>query len=88
MEIEIYKAFITAGVPDPEARAAVESINKEIDRRYSLHAQQLVTRGDLKETEARLDARLADAKVEIIKWTVGTMFAAVGLFAALTKLWQ
>lgn len=77
MELEIYKAFIAAGVPDTEARAAVESINREIDRRYSLHAQQLVTKADL-----------AEAKVEIIKWTVGSLFTAVGLFAVLTKLWQ
>lgn len=47
----------------------------EIER-YSLHAAQLATRGDL-----------AEAKMEIIKWTVGTMFAAVGLFAAIVKLW-
>lgn len=77
MELEIYKAFISAGVNDADARSAVESINKEIDRRYTLHAQQLATRGDL-----------AEAKAEIIKWTVGAMFAAVALFATLTKLWQ
>ena len=49
----------------------------EIDKRYALHAAQLATRGDL-----------ADTKVEIIKWTVGSMFAAVGLFASITKLWH
>ncbi len=83
MEIEIYNAFVKAGVPESDARSAVESINKEIDKRYSLHAQQLATRGDL------LDLRreLAETKVEIIKWTIGTMFAAVGLFSAVVKLW-
>ncbi|WP_341916406.1 hypothetical protein [Polaromonas sp. YR568] len=77
MELEIYNAFVKAGVPEAEAKAAVESINKEIDKRYSLHAGQLATKSDL-----------ADAKVEIIKWTVGSMFAAVGLFAAIVKLLQ
>ena len=77
MELEIYNAFVKAGVPEAEARAAVESINKEIDKRYSLHATQLATKSDL-----------AEAKVEIIKWTIGSMIAAVGLFAMITKLWQ
>ena len=77
MELEIYNAFVKAGVPAEEAKAAVESINKEIDKRYSLHASQLATKSDL-----------ADAKVEIIKWTIGSMLAAVALFATITKLWH
>lgn len=77
MELEIYNAFVKAGVPAEEAKAAVESINKEIDKRYSLHASQLATKSDL-----------ADAKVEIIKWIIGSMFAAVALFATITKLWH
>jgi uncharacterized protein YajQ (UPF0234 family) len=64
-------------VPEAEAKAAVESINKEIDKRYSLHATQLATKSDL-----------AEAKVEIIKWTTGSMLASVGLFATITKLWH
>lgn len=82
MELEIYEAFISAGVNEDKAKAAVESINREIDKRYSLHADQLATRGDL--LEIRKD--LAEAKAEIIKWSVGAMFAAVGLFAAIVKI--
>ncbi len=77
MELEIYNAFVKAGVSEADAKAAVESINREIDKRYALHSQQLATRGDL-----------ADAKVEIIKWTIGSMFTAVALFATITKLWH
>ncbi len=76
MELEIYNAFIKTGGSEPEAKAAVESINREIDKRYSLHAQQLA-KGDL-----------AEANVEIIKWTIGNMLASVGLFATITKLWH
>jgi hypothetical protein len=77
MELEIYNAFVKAGVPAEDAKAAVESINKEIDKRYSLHATQLATKSDL-----------AESKVEIIKWTIGSMLASVGLFATITKLWH
>ena len=75
MELEIYDAFIKAGVPEHDAKAAVDSLNREIDKRYSLHAQQLTTKADL-----------SDAKVEIIKWTVGSMVAAVSMFATITAL--
>ena len=75
MELEIYNAFVKAGVSVADAKAAVESFDKEIDKRYSLHAQQLFTNADG-----------AELKAEIIKWSIGTVFAAVGLFAALTKL--
>jgi hypothetical protein len=75
MELEIYRALVKINVPAEDAEAVAESINKEIDKRYSLHAQQLATKGDL-----------SDAKAEIIKWTIGSMFAAVGLFAAIAKI--
>ena len=77
MELEIYNAFVKAGVPESDAKAAVESINQEIDKRYAMHSTQLASKTDL-----------AEAKIEIIKWSVGTMFAAVGLFAAITKVWN
>jgi hypothetical protein len=60
-----------------DAQAVADSITKEIDKRYTLHAAQPTTKADL-----------AAAKVEIIKWTVGTMFAAVALFATIAKLWH
>ena len=75
MELEIYSAFVKVGVSESDAKAAVESINIETDKRYALHAQQLFTKADG-----------AELKAEIIKWSIGTVFAAVGLFAALTKL--
>ena len=40
------------------------------------------------ELQLATKADLADAKVEIIKWTIGSMFAAVGLFAAIVKIWH
>lgn len=54
----------------------------------ALHSQQLSTRGDLAELKAAICSDLADFKLEIMKWTIGSMFAAVALFATITKLWQ
>ena len=72
MEPEICNAFIKAGVPEADARAEVESINKEIDKRY---AAQLFAKTDG-----------AELKAEIIKGSITTIFAAFGIFAAITKL--
>ena len=88
MELEIYNAFVKAGVSATDAAAVVESINKEIDKRYALHSQQLSTRGDLAELKTAIRSDLGEFKLEIMKWTIGTMFAAVALFATITKLWQ
>ena len=77
MELEIYRALVKINVSADDAQAVADSINKEIDKRYTLHAAQLATKSDL-----------ADAKLEIIKWTIGSMLAAVGLFATITKLWH
>jgi phage shock protein A len=96
MELEIYTAFVKAGVPETDAKAAVDSISKEIDKRYALHSQQLATRGDVDQVRkelAELRAEIANGKAEMIKaiaesqrWTITAMFAAVGLFAAISKV--
>jgi hypothetical protein len=77
MELEIYRALVKINVSADDAQNVADSIQKEIDKRYALHSTQLATKSDL-----------AEAKVEIIKWTIGSMMAAVGLFATITKLWH
>ena len=91
MELEIYSAFVKAGASELDAKAAVESINKEIDKRYALHAQQLATRGDVegvRKDMADMESRLLRAMNEMQRWALASIFAAVGLFAAITKLWH
>lgn len=91
MELEIYNAFIKAGVPESDAKAVVESINKEIDKRYGLHAQQLATRGDVegvRKDMAEMESRLLRAMNEMQRWALASIFGAVGLFAAITKIWH
>ena len=91
MELEIYSAFVKAGVSESDAKEAVESINKEIDKRYALHAQQLATRGDVESVKrdiAELKTELVKAIAESQRWTITSIFAAVALFAAVTKIWH
>ena len=91
MELEIYNAFVKAGVPEADAKAAVESINKEIDKRYSLHSTQLATRGyveSVKKDLAEMESRLLRSMNDMQRWTIGAVFASAGLFAAVSKIWH
>jgi hypothetical protein len=82
MELELYSALQEVGISEIKAKAVVESVNKAIDQRYNLHSKQLATQGDIE----KVRAEIANAKAEIIKWNVGTMFAAIGIFVTLMKL--
>ena len=96
MELEIYNAFVKAGVSESDAKAAVESINREIDKRYSLHAQQLATHGDVEtvrkevaEAELRLTRAITEVQksiAEMQRWTIAAMFGGIATFAAIQKL--
>jgi hypothetical protein len=44
------------------------------------------TKTDIEMLRHDLRADIAETKAEIIKWCVGSVFASVGLFAALVKL--
>jgi hypothetical protein len=100
MELEIFEAFRSVGVPDDKARGAVEAINSLIDRRYALHAEQLATRSDLagvrtdlagvraglERVKGELTVGIAEAKSELIRWCIGSIFSAVAAFAAVSRL--
>lgn len=90
MELEIYDALQSAGVSAEKAKSVVESINKAIDQRYALHAQQLATRGDveivradLEKAKGELNARIATTEANLVKWLVGTALVTISTIAAL-----
>jgi hypothetical protein len=93
MDLEVVDALKAAGVPDDKARAVVASLHREIDQRYALHAAQLVTRGDLvdglagvKLAIAQLETKtvtlIAETRVDLIQWFLGSMIAMTGIMLA------
>ena len=88
MELEIFEALTAANVPAEKARAVAAAIDAAIDRRYTIHSQQLATRGDLMELRGSVEAKIAQSQAEIVKWCMGSIFAAVALFAAIAKIWH
>lgn len=90
MELEIFEALTAVNVPADKAKAVAESINSAIDRRYSLHSQQLATRGDIaviQKDMAEMETRLLKALTEMQRWTLTALFGGLGALAILIKFW-
>lgn len=91
MKLEIYSAFVSAGVSEAVAKAAAESIDKVIYMRHGLNSLQLATSGDfesVKEGMVEMENRLLRAMSDMRRWTVGAVIASGGLFAAVSKIWD
>ena len=77
--------FITrlkaAGLSEQQAVEVVAVVAESHD------SFETATKGDLREMElrqdARFDARISEAKADIIKWVVGLIFMQTGVIAAL-----
>jgi hypothetical protein len=62
---------------------AAERIATEI---YDAIHDNVATKTDLRELEARLGKAMSDAKFELVKWIVGIAIAQVGTVIAVLKL--
>lgn len=85
----VFKTFRKLGVDDADAAAFADELNATIDKRYERHASQLATRSDVdavRREMAEIKADLIKAIAESQRWTITAIFAAVGVFAALTKV--
>jgi len=78
----VFKTFRKLGADDADAAAFAEELNEAIDKRYALHADALATKTDLAELKTDLIKAIAESQ----RCTITAMFAAVGIFAALTKV--
>lgn len=74
--MEIYDTLKAAGIDDEVAKAAAKAVIGVQEKEHlttKLNVEQLRT-------------DMADLKVELIKWNVGTLIAMTGIFAAIVKL--
>lgn len=81
VDVTLYEALVSAGIPPERARAVVDGMESVIDKRYALHAHVLATRSDIAELELRIAERFA-AMVSSIDGRFGTVdsrFAAIDL---------
>ena len=84
--VEYVHELKKAGVPEKQAEAQAHALIKVVDNNLASKQDIFDLKRDIKEMELKLGAKIADSNSEIIKWNVGTVFVAVGLFATIMKL--
>ena len=103
MEIDVFLALKSAGIPDTEARAAVEAIRKDStqirdaqkDMATKSDLKDMATKNDLSLLKAELKTDMANLKSEISaqllnmqRSTVATMFGGCGMITGVMALLQ
>ncbi|MBU3661533.1 MAG: hypothetical protein FGM14_16845 [Flavobacteriales bacterium] len=78
-EIKLYE-LLKAKLGEKEAEAFVYILETKVDQKFEDAKQVLATKEDI----ARLDLKIAETKVDLIKWMVGfwiaQMAAIIGLY--------
>jgi Spy/CpxP family protein refolding chaperone len=89
----LLEALLSIGVTAERARTVVELFDRSIDERYSLHARILATKSDVAEINARiaetrgqLEARIAESRADVIRWTLAALTAQTALLLAAIKV--
>ena len=80
-EIKLYE-LLKAKIGESEAEAFIQILENKVDSRINEKTSVFATKEDI----AKLDAKISESKVDIIKWMVATAIAIVGLTVAFIKL--
>jgi hypothetical protein len=82
-EIKLYE-LLKAKLGEKEAEAFVHVLEKKVDDKFDDAKQILTTKEDFERVEGRLETKIAETKVDLIKWMVGfwivQMAAIIGLY--------
>jgi hypothetical protein len=91
--LALLEALVCVGVPHERARALVEVLDKAIDERYSLHGQILATRRNVAEIRAKIaetrgqfEARIAESRADVIRWTLAALTEQTALLLGAIRL--
>jgi len=80
-EIKLYE-LLKAKIGEREAEAFIQILETKVETKLLEKTSVFATKEDI----AKLDAKISEAKVDIIKWMVATAIAVVSLTVALIKL--
>ena len=80
-EIKLYE-LLKAKIGEREAEAFIQILDNRVDTRLNEKTTVFATKEDI----AKLDTKISESKVDIIKWMVATAIAVVGLTVALIKI--
>lgn len=79
-EIKLYE-LLKAKIGEQEAEAFIQILENKVETKLNEKTAVFATKEDI----AKLDAKISESKVDIIKWMVATAIAIVGLTVALMK---
>lgn len=82
MEIQLFKALTAAGIDEATAANLTEAMERDIRERINDARKDIATRSDVE----TLRRELAEAKTEILKWNIASIFAAAGLAMTAAKI--
>ncbi len=80
-EIKLYE-LLKAKIGEREAEAFIQILENKVETKLHKKTSVFATKEDI----AKLDTKISEAKVDIIKWMVATAIAVVGSTVALMKL--
>ncbi|MFZ2407345.1 MAG: DUF1640 domain-containing protein [Methylobacter sp.] len=77
-----------SGITEEQARAQVEALSLALEQfQTELHLSESATKQDVREavreSELKLELKIAETKAELVRWIVGAGFLQTALIAAL-----
>jgi hypothetical protein len=73
-----------SGITEEQARAQVEALSLALEQFQSeMHLSESATKQDIRESELKLELKIAETKAELVRWIVGAGFLQTALIAAL-----
>ena len=73
-----------SGITEDQARAQVEALSLALEQFQSeLHLSESANKQDVRESELKLELKIAETKAELVRWIVGAGFLQTALIAAL-----
>lgn len=86
MQMKMFLALRSAGVPEAEARSAADAVRDEVKSAVQGLKEELATKGDVQRSESKLMAEMERRFSEHLKWTVIVLFGGFGLFGTIVTL--
>jgi hypothetical protein len=73
-----------SGITEEQARAQVEALSLALEQfQGELHLSESASTQDVRESELKLELKIAETKAELIRWIVGAGFLQTALITAL-----
>ena len=79
--LKFYDELKAADVPEKQARAQAEAMRNAFAAYDASRMQNLATKGDLREMEARLQKEMRETEIRLLKWQIGGWVALAAIMA-------